>query len=272
MRFLFCGDIVGKAGRDVVVQNVPRLRDQLNLDFVVANGENAAHGFGITGKICDELFDSGVDVITGGNHSWDNIDILSRADEEPRLLRPDNFQPGMPGRGVGVYETAKGMRVLIVNVLGRLFMDMYDNPFTSLEKHVPGGMPMDAGFDAVIVDVHAETTSEKNAIGHVLDGRASLVVGTHTHIPTSDTRILPGGTGYQTDAGMCGDYDSVIGMDKGSSVARFLGEVPKPRMAPADGEGTLCGVVVDTDPATGLADRIQPIRLGGDLQVAWPSV
>ena len=269
MRFLFCGDIVAKSGRQAVTQNVPRLREQLGLDFVVANGENAAHGFGITGKICDELFDAGVDAITGGNHSWDNADILSRADDEPRLLRPDNFQAGTPGKGVGVFETASGGRVLVVNILGRLFMDLYDNPFESLERHIPDTAPAEAGFDAVIVDVHAEATSEKTAVGHILDGRASLVVGTHTHIPTADTRILPGGTGYQTDAGMCGDYDSVIGMDKYASTARFLGSLPKPRMTPAEGEGTLCGVVVDTDPKTGLAARVQALRVGGHLQTAW---
>ena len=269
MRFLFCGDIVAKAGRRVVTDNVPRLREQLDLDLVVVNGENSAHGFGITGKICDELFGAGVDVITGGNHSWDNAEILGRADDEPRLLRPDNFQAGTPGKGAGVYETAKGHRVLVANILGRLFMDMYDNPFESLERLVPDRAPVEAGFDAVIVDVHAEATSEKTAIGHILDGRVSLVVGTHTHIPTADARILPGGTGYQTDAGMCGDYDSVIGMDKEASTARFLGSLPKPRMTPAEGEGTLCGVVVDTDPATGLASRIQPLRIGGGLQVAW---
>lgn len=271
MRFLFCGDIVGRAGRRAVVSNMPRLRDQLALDFVVVNGENAAHGFGITPKICDELFDCGVDVITGGNHSWDNADILSRADDEPRLLRPDNFQAGTPGKGSGVYETRGGARVLVVNIICRLFMDMYDNPFDSLDRLVPDGQPGDAGFDAVIVDVHGEATSEKTAIGHLLDGRASLVVGTHTHIPTADGRILPGGTAYQTDAGMCGDYDSVIGMEKSASLGRFLGTLPKPRMAPADGEGTLCGVVVDTDPRSGLARSISPLRLGGELSKAWPS-
>ncbi len=271
MRLLFCGDIVGRAGRRAVTENIPRLRDQLALDFVVVNGENAAHGFGITPKICDELYECGVDAITGGNHSWDNPEILSRSDD-PNLLRPDNFQAGTPGHGNGVFETVKGYRVLVVNVLCRLFMDMYDNPFDSLERLVPAHGPSESGFDAVIVDVHGEATSEKTAIGHLLDGRASLVVGTHTHIPTADARVLPGGTGYQTDAGMCGDYDSVIGMDKDAALGRFLGTLPKPRMSPADGIGTLCGVMVDTDRATGLASRIQQVRVGGQLSGAWPSL
>lgn len=271
MKVLFLGDIVGRAGRAVVTGNVPRLRKQLSLDFVIANGENAAHGFGINRKICDELFEAGVDVITGGNHSWDQVEAASFIDEEPRLLRPENFQGHHPGRGHGVFSTASGLRVLVVNVLCRLFMDLYDNPFPVLERLVADANPSDAGFDAVIVDVHGEASSEKTIIGHVLDGRASLVVGTHTHVPTADARILAGGTGYQTDAGMCGDYDSVIGMDKTAAVGRMLGEIPRPRLEPADGEATLCGVVVETDPKTGLAETIRPVRIGGALSTAWPS-
>ncbi|MEQ9490751.1 MAG: TIGR00282 family metallophosphoesterase [Alphaproteobacteria bacterium] len=271
MKVLFLGDIVGRAGRAVVTGNVPRLRKQLSLDFVIANGENAAHGFGINRKICDELFDAGIDVITGGNHSWDQIEAAAFIDEEPRLLRPENFQGDHPGRGHGVFTTASGLRVLIVNVLCRLFMDLYDNPFPVLDRLVADANPSDAGFDAVIVDVHGEASSEKAIIGHVLDGRASLVVGTHTHVPTADARILAGGTGFQTDAGMCGDYDSVIGMDKAAAVGRMLGEIPRPRLSPADGEATLCGVVVETEPKTGLAKSILPIRIGGALSTAWPS-
>ena len=270
MKILFCGDIVGKAGRAVVLNNVPRLRQQLNLDFVIANGENAAHGFGINRKICDELFDCGVDVITGGNHSWDQAEAATFIDDEPRLLRPENFPGHYPGRGRGVFTTTSGYRVLVVNVLCRLFMDLYDNPFPVLDRLVEDATPGDAGFDAVVVDVHGEATSEKTIVGHVLDGRASLVVGTHTHVPTADVRILTGGTGFQTDAGMCGDYDSVIGMDKTAAVGRMLGEIPKPRLQPAEGEATLCGVVVETDPKTGLASSILPIRVGGALSKAWP--
>jgi metallophosphoesterase (TIGR00282 family) len=271
VKLLFLGDIVGRAGREAVTAQVPRLRDQLGLDFVVANGENAAHGFGISPKICEELFDAGVDVITGGNHSWDRSEILAFIDEEPRLLRPANYPAGTPGRGVGVFETAQGRRVLIVNVMCRLFMETLDNPFDALERALPAGAPAESGFDCVLVDMHGEATSEKYGIGHFCDGRASLVVGTHTHVPTADAHVLAHGTGYQTDAGMCGDYDSVIGMQKEISLDRFLNRLPKPRMAPAEGTATVCGTVVETDPATGLARRVQPVRIGGCLAAAWPA-
>ncbi len=271
MKVMFLGDIVGKAGRDVVLAEVPRLRDQLVLDFVVANGENATHGFGISPKNCEEFFDAGVDVITGGNHSWDRAEILSYIDEEPRLMRPANFPSGTPGKGVSLFDTQRGdKRVLVINVMCRLFMELLDNPFDVLEKALPEGNPAAAGFDCVLVDMHGEATSEKYGIGHFCDGRASLVVGTHTHVPTADAQILEHGTGYQTDAGMCGDYDSVIGMMKEASLDRFLGRLPKPRMQPAEGIGTLCGTVVETDPKTGLALRVQPIRIGGRLSPAWP--
>lgn len=270
MRFMFLGDIVGKSGRDAVVGAVPRLRDQLKLDFVVANGENAAHGFGISPSICEDLFAAGVDVITGGNHSFDRPEILSYNDEEPRLMRPANLTPGTPGKGVSTFETPSGQRVLVINVMCRLFMEMVDNPFEVLERSLPPEHPVAAGFDFVLVDMHGEATSEKYGIGHFSDGHASLIVGTHTHVPTADAHILENGSGYQTDAGMCGDYDSVIGMKKENSLDRFLGRLPKPRMQPAEGEATVCGTVVETDPATGLARRIEPIRVGGLLSKAWP--
>lgn len=271
MRMMFLGDIVGRSGRDAVLANVPRLREQLKLDFVVANGENAAHGFGISPKICDELFDIGVDVITGGNHSWDRSEILDYIDQEARLLRPANFISGTPGRGTGVFETKTGKRVLVINVMCRLFMEPLDNPFDALDRALPDGAPAETGFDFVLVDMHGEASSEKYGIGHYCDGRASLVVGTHTHVPTADAHVLAGGTAYQTDAGMCGDYDSVIGMQKEGSLDRFLGRLPKPRMAPAEGDATLCGCVVETDPKTGLARTIAPIRTGGKLSAAWPA-
>lgn len=270
MKVLFLGDIVGRTGRDAVVAQVPRLRDQLDLDFVVVNGENAAHGFGISPKICDELFDAGVDVITGGNHSWDRPEILPYIDQESRLMRPVNFPVGTPGRGTGVFETKSGERVLIVNVMCRLFMESLDNPFEALDKALPEGAPGASGLDFVLVDMHGEATSEKYGIGHFCDGRASLVVGTHTHVPTADAQVLEHGTGYQTDAGMCGDYDSVIGMMKDASLGRFLGQLPKPRMQPAEGPATVCGTIVETDPKTGLAARVQPVRVGGRLATAWP--
>jgi metallophosphoesterase (TIGR00282 family) len=270
MKFLFLGDIVGRPGRDAIKAHLPRLRDQLKLDFVVANGENSAHGFGITKKICDELFDAGVDVITGGNHSWDQAEIIGYIDDEPRLLRPANFRPGTPGRGTAVFDTDKGHRVLVINAMGRLFMEPLDDPFRAIDDALPDGAPGDSGLDFVLVDLHAEATSEKYATGHFCDGRASLVVGTHTHVPTGDAHVLVGGTGFQCDAGMCGDYDSVIGMKKDLSLDRMLGRLPKPRMEPAEGEGTLCGVMVETDPKTGLAARVEPLRVGGRLRTAWP--
>lgn len=271
MKLLFCGDIVGKSGRSVVTDNMPRLRRDLGLDFVVVNAENAAHGFGLTPQICEELFDCGVDVLTTGNHVFDKSEIIPLMEEDRRILRPDNYPKGTPGYGSCVHELPDGRRVLVINVMCRLFMELLDNPFESIERLLPGGAPVESGLDAVLVDVHGEATSEKYAIGHLCDGRASLVVGTHTHVPTADGHILAHGTAYQTDAGMCGDYDSVIGMEKEGSLARFMQRVPRPRLGPAEGEATLCGVLVETDDRTGLAKRIAPVRLGGRLEKVWPS-
>jgi len=269
MRFLFLGDIVGRPGREALSRDLPALKRGLALDFVVANIENAAAGFGITRKLAQDVLASGVDVMTGGNHSWDQREALSFIEEESRLLRPANYPAGTPGRGVAAFQTAAGRKVLIVNVLGRLFMDPLDCPFATVDKALES-YRLGATVDAVIVDMHAEATSEKMAMGHFLDGRASLVVGTHTHVPTADTMILPGGTGYQSDAGMCGAYDSVIGMDKAVPVARFTRRLPTERMAVASGEGTLCGVLVETDARSGLARTIQPLRVGGVIRQADP--
>ncbi len=268
MRILFLGDIVGKTGRDGVVRLLPGLRDTLALDFVIVNGENAAHGFGITAKICDELFECGVDVISTGNHIWDQKEALSFIEREDRLLRPVNYPKGTPGKGAGLYQTASGGSVLVVNVMGRLFMDPLDDPFAAVEREIEA-CPLGAAADAIVIDVHAETTSEKNAMGHFTDGSVSLVVGTHTHIPTADTRILAGGTAYQTDAGMCGDYDSVIGMQKEEAVARFMRKYSLERLQPADGQASVCGVVVETGP-DGLAKRVAPVRVGGSLTQIMP--
>ncbi|QQS12274.1 MAG: TIGR00282 family metallophosphoesterase [Rhodospirillales bacterium] len=267
MKVLFCGDIVGRAGRDVVVKEVPRLRARLGLDFVVVNGENAAAGFGITAKICQDLHEAGVDVITGGNHSWDNKDAIAYIAQDRRLLRPVNFPPGTPGFGSGVYETARRKRVAVINVMCRLFMDALDDPFQALEAQFKTHR-LAANADFVLVDVHGEATSEKQVIGYFCDGRASLVVGTHTHVPTADARLLPKGTAYQTDAGMCGDYDSVIGMKKEIAMPRMIRKMPGDRLAPAEGEATLCAVYVETDDRTGLAVKIAPIRIGGQLASA----
>ncbi|OAN49835.1 TIGR00282 family metallophosphoesterase [Magnetospirillum moscoviense] len=270
MRILFVGDVVGRSGRDVVVSRMAEIRSRLALDFVVANGENSAHGFGITPKFCEEFYAAGVDVVTLGNHSWDQREILPYIDGDGRLLRPLNYPAGTPGKGVGIYPATRGRKVMVVQVMGRLFMDPLDDPFAALERELNRMRLGPGGAEAIIVDIHAEATSEKMAIGHTADGRASLVVGSHSHIPTADCQILPKGTAYQTDAGMCGDYDSVIGMKKDAAIHKFVRKMPGERLSPAEGPGTLCGVVVETDDRTGLAVRVAPLRLGARLAETWP--
>ncbi len=271
MRIAFLGDVVGRAGRTVIIDELAGLRTRLALDFVIINAENAAGGFGLSEKLAEDLFAAGADCLTLGNHAWDQRDALTYITREPRLLRPCNYPPAVdaPGKGSNLFVLQDGRRIAVMQVLGRLYMDSLDDPFQAIEREL-GGMPLGVVADAVIVDIHAEATSEKMAMGHFCDGRASLVIGTHTHVPTSDTMILPGGTAYQTDAGMCGDYDSVIGMKKEIAVQRFATRLPTERMTPADGEGTLCGVVVDTDDRTGLARSIEPLRVGGRLKEALP--
>jgi metallophosphoesterase (TIGR00282 family) len=261
---------VGRPGRVAVVDHLAGLRKRLALDFVVANGENAAGGFGITGKICQELFAAGVDVITGGNHMWDQREALSYIGGEPRLLRPQNYPASTPGRGSGLFAAPKGRKVLVMSVMGRLFMDALDDPFACVERELAKHR-LGISAQAIILDVHAEATSEKMAMGHAVDGRVSLCVGTHTHVPTADTMVLPGGTAYQSDAGMCGDYDSVIGMDKAVPIARFTRKLPTERLSVAKGEGTLCAVFVETDDKTGLALRAEPLRVGGRLAETLPA-
>ena len=269
MRVLFCGDIVGRAGRDIVVQEVPRLRRELGIDFAVVNGENAAAGFGITAKICAELHAAGVDCITTGNHLWDQKEIIPYIAQDKRLLRPVNFPPGTPGWGSNLFETAKRKKVLVINVMCRLFMDALDDPYRAVDEQLaPYTLGRTADF--ILIDVHGEATSEKQVIGHHADGRVSAVVGTHTHVPTADAWILPRGSAYQTDVGMCGDYDSIIGMKKEIAMPRMIRKMPGERLAPADGEGTLCAVLIESDDATGLARSIEPIRIGGRLPPAGP--
>ena len=270
MRILFLGDIVGRAAREAVVRQVPVWRTQHQLDFVIVNGENAAGGFGITPDIAETLFEAGVDVISTGNHVWDQQTISNYIVDEARLLRPVNFPDGTPGRGVGLYEVGD-KRVLVVNVMGQLFMESLDEPFAAIEREL-AACPLGEVADAIIVDVHAEATSEKMAMGHFCDGRASLVVGTHTHVPTADAQILPNGTAYQTDAGMCGDYDSVIGMEKEEPVNRFVTKLRGGRFSAAQGTVTVCGVMVETDDATGLAKAVHPMRAGGRLFSAAPTL
>ena len=271
MRLAFFGDVVGKAGRAVLADELPELRLKLALDFVIVNAENAAGGFGITEAVANDIYSYGADCITLGNHTWDQRDALTYITREDRLLRPCNYPPAVeaPGKGANVYTLADGRRVAVISVLGRLYMDALDDPFQAVEREL-NNAPLGMVADAVIVDVHCEATSEKMAMGHFCDGRASFVVGTHTHIPTADAQILPGGTAYQTDAGMCGDYDSVIGMKKEGSVKRFSTRLPTDRMGPAEGPGTACGVFVETDDKTGLAVRVEPIRVGGRLSQSIP--
>lgn len=268
MRLLFLGDVVGKPGRQVVLDRLPALRARWSLDVVVVNGENAAGGFGLTEAICDDLLAAGADAVTLGNHSFDQREALVFIERQPRLVRPANYPAGTPGRGATVIETERGHRVLVVNVMGRIYMDAMDDPFAAAERALTA-CPLGEAADAVIVDVHAEATSEKEAMAWFLDGRASLVVGTHTHVPTADHRVLPGGTAYLSDAGMCGDYDSILGMHKDEPLRRFLQKTPGSRLEPATGEGTLCGVAVETDPR-GLATRVAAVRLGPGLEETWP--
>jgi hypothetical protein len=270
MNLLFIGDIVGKPGRDVVAAELPRLREKLKLDCVIANGENAAGGFGITRAIADELFGVGVDVITSGNHWADQREIYGVIEAEDRILRPVNYPKGTPGKGANLYSLPGGGSILVINVMGRVFMDALDDPFAAIEREL-NACPLGEGADAILVDVHAEATSEKMAMGHFCDGRASLVVGTHTHAPTADAQILPGGTAFQSDAGACADYDSVIGMDKQEPLRRFTTKMPGARYTPATGPATLCGVFVQTN-ARGLAARIEPVRVGGRLSPALPTL
>jgi metallophosphoesterase (TIGR00282 family) len=270
VRVFYFGDIVGRAGREALLAALPDLRARLKPDFVVANGENAAGGFGITGKICEEFYGAGIDAIVTGNHVWDQKETLGYINGDPKLLRPNNFPKGTPGRGAAIYKTARARRVGIIHVMGRIFMDPLDDPFASVAGEL-ARMTLTGSVDFLLVDIHAEATSEKMAMGHFCDGRATAVIGTHSHIPTADAQILPGGTAYQTDAGMCGDYNSVIGMDKAEPLNRFVRKVPGGKFEAALGPATVCGVVIDSDDRTGLATAIEPIRVGGRLKEAMPA-
>lgn len=269
MRILFLGDIVGRSGRDAVVAALPGLRRDLRVDLAIVNAENASHGFGLAPEMARALFAAGADVISLGNHAWDRKEILPFIAENPRLIRPLNFPPGTPGAGGTVVDVPGGRKALVLNAMGRLYMDPLDCPFrgtaVELAKHRMGG-----NVAAIVVDFHAEATSEKMAFGHSFDGQVSLVVGTHTHCPSADHQILPGGTGFMSDAGMCGDYDSVIGMTKDAATQRFWRKMSGERLAPAEGAATICGVLVRTDDVTGLAVEIQPVRVGGRLAPAMP--
>jgi 2',3'-cyclic-nucleotide 2'-phosphodiesterase len=268
MRLLFIGDIVGRAGRAVFLEHIPRLRAAWRLDCVVANAENAARGFGITETICADLLAAGADCVTLGNHAFDQREALVFIAREPRLIRPLNYPSGAPGNGAHMFETASGARVLIISLLGRVFMDALDDPFATAAREI-STCPLEIGCDALVIDFHAEATSEKQAFAHFVDGRVSLVAGTHTHVPTADHQILPHGTAYITDVGMTGDYDSVIGMEKEGPVHRFMTKLPSARFEPAAGAATLCGLAVELD-IKGLAKKIAPLRIGGRLSQVCP--
>jgi len=272
MRFAFFGDVVGRSGREGLAEHLPHLRRRLGLEFVVVNAENAAAGFGITEKTVGELFAAGADCLTLGNHAWDQREALTYIVREPRLIRPLNYPAASaaPGRGAQLFETEGGLRVLVVNLLGRVHMEpLLDDPFAAVDSEL-GACPLGHAADAIIIDMHAEATSEKMAMGHFCDGRASLVVGTHSHVPTADMQVLDAGTAYQTDAGACADYDSVIGNQKEEPLRRFTTRISGGRFQPAEGPATVCGVFVETDPASGLARRIEPIRIGGRLSQTVP--
>mgnify|MGYP001475208522 FL=1 len=264
MKIFFLGDIVGKSGRKSVVENLKDIIQKKKIDFVIVNGENAAdQGVGITEEISNDLFNSGVDVITTGNHVWDQKETIDHIERETRLLRPENLLKNSPGKGFGIYESKNGYKVGVLNLMGNVFMKKCDDVF-EVATMFKNKYKLQEDFDFLVVDFHGEITSEKMAMGHFFDGKATLVVGTHTHIPTNDVRVLINGTAYQTDAGMCGDYDSVIGMNKKNSLNRFL-KKDSTKHFPAEGNATLSGLIVECNIDNGLAYKAEPFIYGGEL-------
>jgi metallophosphoesterase (TIGR00282 family) len=268
MKILFLGDLVGRSGRKIVIENISFLRQQFNLDAFIVNVENAAGGFGMTPEICEELFSVGVDVLTSGNHFFDQKSIGEYLEWQPCLLRPINYSSATPGRGVVRHILYNGQTIVVINVMGRLFMPPVDDPFEALERELQVYKLKEDGVDAIIVDVHAETNSEKMAIAHLIDGRVSGVFGTHTHIPTADARILFKGTAFISDVGMCGDYNSSVGMNLDISLARFQKSKSMPRLEPALGPASIGGIYLETNDETGLADKIEPFRWGRILEAS----
>lgn len=270
MKILFLGDVMGRAGRKVVTERLPSLRAEWGLDFIVVNGENATSGAGLSGSHAQVLLAAGADCITLGDHAFDQKDMMSFIETEPRILRPINFSKAAPGKGARVFSLQDGRKILVAQILGQVFMKRpFDDPFSAIEP-VLKAHPLGGAVKAALVDVHCEATSEKMAMGHWCDGRASAVVGTHTHVPTADAMILPEGTAYLTDAGMCGDYNSVIGMQKDEPLRRFITGMPKERFTPATGPATLSGFFIETDDKTGKAIRAVAIRQGGQLLETAP--
>lgn len=271
MRLLFIGDVYGRSGREAVEKHVPDLKDKLNLDIVVVNGENAAHGRGVTSKMCQAMFDVGVDCVTTGDHAWDQREIIPYFDREKRLIRPMNYPEGAYGSGLCEVQMPDGRKALIINMMARVFMNtVIDCPFQKIDS-VLNGKRLGQNYAAIFVDFHGEATSEKMAFGHYVDGRVSGIIGTHTHIPTADNHVMQGGTAYMSDAGMTGDYNSVIGAKKEVPIHRFVKKTPAHHLEPADGEATLCGAVIDIHDQTGLATNIQRLRIGGVLSQEIPT-
>lgn len=260
MKIIYCGDVVGRAGRDAVLKNLNFLRSEYKADVIAVNVENAAHGFGATPQICKEMFAHGADALVMGNHTWDKREIVPYLDECKAIVRPLNYPAGLPGRGSCEIELPNGKKILIMQLLGRLFMEAVDCPAAAADKLL-AQYRLGGNISAILVDIHAEATSEKLSVGYYLDGRVSVVAGTHTHVPTADERILPNGTAYITDVGMCGDYNSVLGFDIKAPISRLLRKFNGDRLTPANGNGTLFAIFVETDDKTGLATKIKQIKI-----------
>lgn len=260
MRIFYCGDVVGRPGREAVLSNISEIRDKYKIDVFIANVENSAHGFGATPAICKDFLGKGVDILVMGNHSFQQRDLVPFLNENKRIIRPINYPPHMSGRGFVEFETLNGKKILIIQVLGRLFMEAIDCPIQKIDE-VLKNYTLGKNIDAIFVDIHAEATSEKLAFGHYMDGKVSVVAGTHTHIPTADAHILEHGTAYITDVGMCGDYNSVLGFEKQEPINRLICRCSSGRLNIAKGKGTLWGIFVETDDKTGLAKSIEQIRI-----------
>jgi len=269
MRIVFIGDIFGRSGREALQKHLPKIKSDLSPDVIIVNGENAANGAGITEKICKEFYEWGVDVITTGNHVWDQREIIPYITRDEKLLRPMNYPATSPGSGVYKHHLADGRTIVIVNAMCRLFMDALDDPFAAMKK-LTEQERLGKTANAIFLDFHGETTSEKMSMAHYMDGKVSCVIGTHTHAPTADAQVLPSGVAYMSDAGMTGDYVSVIGVDKDIAMNRFVKKMPGERFRPANGEATLCGALIVTNDETGKAKSIEPIRIGGALHPEWP--
>jgi metallophosphoesterase (TIGR00282 family) len=269
MKIVFLGDISGRSGRDAVHEHFKTIQTALKPDCVIINVDNAAHGFGVNPKICDDLFTLGAHVLTGGNHIWDQREIIPYIEKQHKLLRPQNYPEGTIGKGFTVYDALNGQKILVIHVLGRVFMDLMDDPFLCIDK-ILNQYKLGQNVQAIFVDIHAEATSEKMALAHYLDGRVTAVVGTHTHLPTADAQIFSKGTAFMGDAGMCGDYNSVIGVKAHVPVTKFTQKLCFEKMSPAEGEGTVCGVFIESDDKTGRAVRIEPIRIGARLSNVMP--